>query len=93
MEVERAADVNGAGGEAVERSSNGGAIARRASTGAAAGGTQSKLSQFVVCGNLFEVDHKYVPIKPIGKGAYGVVWRVKTVPIFSILIMQVVYMC
>lgn len=27
-----------------------------------------------VCGSLFECPAKYQPIKPIGKGAYGVVW-------------------
>jgi hypothetical protein len=27
-----------------------------------------------VCGALFECPAKYLPIKPIGKGAYGVVW-------------------
>lgn len=32
-------------------------------------------SQYMVCGNLFEVLAKYVPpIRPIGKGAYGIVW-------------------
>lgn len=35
---------------------------------------RGNLSQFIVCGNLFEVDARYVPIKPVGKGAYGVVW-------------------
>ena len=30
-------------------------------------------SKFAVCGTVFEVDAKYAPIKPIGKGAYGVV--------------------
>ena len=34
------------------------------------------MSHFMVCGNLFEVQAKYTPIKPIGKGAYGVVWCV-----------------
>ena len=34
-------------------------------------------SSFMVCGNLFEVDAKYVPIKPIGKGAYGLVCSAK----------------
>ncbi|GAQ82056.1 Mitogen-activated protein kinase [Klebsormidium nitens] len=33
-----------------------------------------KYSQYMVCGNLFEVLAKYVPpIRPIGKGAYGIV--------------------
>ena len=27
--------------------------------------------------SLFEIDMKYVPIKPIGKGAYGVVYSAK----------------
>lgn len=29
---------------------------------------------FIVCGTKFEVDAKYKIIKPIGHGAYGVVW-------------------
>lgn len=29
---------------------------------------------FVVCGSVFDVGMDYAPIKPIGKGAYGVVW-------------------
>lgn len=36
-------------------------------------GKETPVSHFMVCGNLFEVDAKYTPIKPIGKGAYGVV--------------------
>lgn len=32
-----------------------------------------RYNHFLVCGQLFEVDAKYKPIKPIGKGAYGVV--------------------
>ena len=32
-----------------------------------------RFNHFIVCGQLFEVDAKYKPIKPIGKGAYGVV--------------------
>ena len=31
------------------------------------------MSSFMVCGNVFEVQSRYAPIKPIGKGAYGVV--------------------
>lgn len=31
--------------------------------------------QYNVYGNLFEVSAKYVPpIRPIGRGAYGIVW-------------------
>lgn len=31
--------------------------------------------QYNVCGNLFEVSRKYLPpIRPIGRGAYGLVW-------------------
>ncbi|KAK3284419.1 Mitogen-activated protein kinase 4b [Cymbomonas tetramitiformis] len=37
------------------------------------GAAGSKLAHFMVCGNLFEVDAIYNPIKPIGKGAYGIV--------------------
>jgi len=39
--------------------------------------SESLLTKFVVCGNLFEVKKKYVPIKPIGKGAYGIVCSAK----------------
>jgi len=35
--------------------------------------TGKRYNHFLVCGQLFEVDAKYKPIKPIGKGAYGVV--------------------
>jgi hypothetical protein len=31
---------------------------------------------FLVCGTRFDVDRKYKLIKPIGTGAYGVVWSV-----------------
>eukprot|EP00877_Chromochloris_zofingiensis_P006799 jgi/Chrzof1/2372/Cz11g12200.t1_MAPK4 len=34
----------------------------------------NEYNQFMVCGGLFECPAKYAPIKPIGKGAYGVVW-------------------
>ncbi|KAG2425741.1 hypothetical protein HYH02_014957 [Chlamydomonas schloesseri] len=34
-------------------------------------------NQFLVCGSLFECPAKYLPIKPIGKGAYGVVCSAK----------------
>jgi hypothetical protein len=37
------------------------------------------MSHFMVCGNLFEVQAKYTPIKPIGKGAYGVVCSARNV--------------
>lgn len=31
--------------------------------------------QYNVYGNLFEVSRKYVPpLRPIGRGAYGIVW-------------------
>ncbi|MEW5310096.1 MAG: hypothetical protein WDW38_001926 [Sanguina aurantia] len=33
----------------------------------------TEYNQFLVCGSLFECPAKYLPIKPIGKGAYGVV--------------------
>ena len=33
--------------------------------------------QYNVYGNLFEVSRKYVPpIRPVGRGAYGIVWYV-----------------
>ena len=37
------------------------------------------MSSFVVCGNVFEVQSRYAPIKPIGKGAYGVVCSARDV--------------
>lgn len=30
--------------------------------------------QYNVYGNLFEVSKKYVPLRPVGRGAYGIVW-------------------
>jgi mitogen-activated protein kinase 1/3 len=33
--------------------------------------------QYTLYGNLFEVSSKYVPpLRPIGRGAYGIVWLV-----------------
>lgn len=33
--------------------------------------------QYNICGNLFEVSSKYVPpIRPVGRGAYGIVWYI-----------------
>ena len=52
----------------VERESGGSSVRRRAVT-----------SKFAVCGTVFEVDAKYAPIKPIGKGAYGVVCSAREV--------------
>lgn len=40
---------------------------------------ESATSKFAVCGTVFEVDAKYAPIKPIGKGAYGVVCSARDV--------------
>ena len=37
------------------------------------------MSHFMVCGHLFEVQARYAPIKPIGKGAYGVVCSARDV--------------
>mmetsp|Transcript_2583 Transcript_2583/g.7327 ORF Transcript_2583/g.7327 Transcript_2583/m.7327 type:complete len:397 (+) Transcript_2583:376-1566(+) len=36
-------------------------------------------NHFMVCGNLFECPAKYTPIKPIGKGAYGVVCSARNI--------------
>ena len=34
-----------------------------------------RYAQYNVYGNLFEVTSKYVPpIRPIGRGAYGIIW-------------------
>ena len=41
--------------------------------------TQAGMTSFVVCGNVFEVQSRYAPIKPIGKGAYGVVCSARDV--------------
>jgi len=51
----------------------------RDTAGKSDNGDELKVSHFMVCGNLFEVDAKYTPIKPIGKGAYGVVCSAKDV--------------
>ena len=37
------------------------------------------MCNFQVCGNMFEVQARYAPIKPIGKGAYGVVCSARNV--------------
>lgn len=37
-------------------------------------GENTNYRTFVVCGVKFTVDRKYKLIKPIGHGAYGVVW-------------------
>ena len=50
----------------------GGGGAAAAGGGGGAGGGGAK-NQFLVCGALFEVDARWRPVKPIGKGAYGVV--------------------
>lgn len=34
----------------------------------------ARTSSFMVCGTRFDIDAKYSLIKPIGQGAYGVVW-------------------
>lgn len=44
-----------------------------AAAAAASGGDRAHVS-FLVCGTRFDVDRKYKLIKPIGTGAYGVVW-------------------
>ncbi|GFH26121.1 mitogen-activated protein kinase [Haematococcus lacustris] len=36
--------------------------------------TNREYNSFLVCGSVFECPAKYLPLKPIGKGAYGVVW-------------------
>ena len=38
-----------------------------------------QMCNFQVCGNMFEVQARYAPIKPIGKGAYGVVCSARNV--------------
>ncbi|KAL6747738.1 mitogen-activated protein kinase [Haematococcus lacustris] len=35
--------------------------------------TNREYNSFLVCGSVFECPAKYLPLKPIGKGAYGVV--------------------
>ncbi len=51
---------------------------RRAQRSAMRSGVNSPLAPAAttqqVCGSLFECPAKYAPIKPIGRGAYGVVW-------------------
>jgi hypothetical protein len=43
-------------------------------------------TQYNIYGNLFEVSSKYCqPIRPIGRGAYGIVWSVLTPLYFSAL--------
>ena len=33
-------------------------------------------NSYMVCGTRFDIDNKYTLVKPIGQGAYGVVWYV-----------------
>ena len=40
---------------------------------------QPQYNHFLVCGNQFCVDAKYTPLKPLGKGAYGVVCSARDV--------------
>lgn len=41
-----------------------------------------KYARYNLYGNLFEVSSKYVPpIRPIGRGAYGLVWLVRIHPL------------
>ena len=44
--------------------------------GVVGAGTQQQrnVASFMVCGTRFDVDSRYSLIKPIGQGAYGVVW-------------------
>lgn len=45
-----------------------------------------KYVQYNVYGNFFEVSSKYVPpIRPIGRGAYGIVWWVSFLLLFLIM--------
>jgi hypothetical protein len=54
-------------------SSNDGAHALPVDHSQQASTTKQHVS-FLVCGTRFDVDRKYKLIKPIGTGAYGVVW-------------------
>jgi len=57
----------------MESSSSGGASAEHSVRGIPTHG--GRYVQYNVYGNLFEVSRKYVPpIRPIGRGAYGLVW-------------------
>lgn len=39
--------------------------------------------QYNILGSFFEVPAKYVPpIQPVGRGAYGIVWYVFSIPFF-----------
>lgn len=43
--------------------------------------------QYNIFGNVFEVTAKYKPpILPIGKGAYGIVWSARTLPLSPLLV-------
>lgn len=71
-------DAAGGGGAAGAGAGAGGAAAAAA---AAEGNIQGvpthggQYTQYNIFGNLFEVSVKYVPpIRPIGRGAYGIVW-------------------
>jgi len=53
---------------------SGDAAAAAAAGSAAPVDSQRGHTSFLVCGTRFDVDRKYKLIKPIGTGAYGVVW-------------------
>ena len=72
-------DENGAGDDVVRAARAKRRKARRDREGRSGRGTAAATSKFAVCGTVFEVDAKYAPIKPIGKGAYGVVCSARDV--------------
>lgn len=46
--------------------------------------------QYNIYGNLFEVPRKYIPpIRPVGRGAYGIVWYEASLLCFFLLILLV----
>lgn len=54
--------------------------------------------QYSLYGNLFEVSSKYVPpLRPIGRGAYGIVWLVSLSQLpflfFLMLWIKLTYLC
>jgi hypothetical protein len=69
-------DASGSG-EDTDMDGGGGGVGTQ--TGSMAPHHSGDYTQYNIYGNSFEVSSKYCqPIRPIGRGAYGIVWSVLT---------------
>ncbi|KAI8466684.1 MAG: mitogen-activated protein kinase 8 [Monoraphidium minutum] len=69
----RGAAGSGCTGAALRKSVDAAAAAAAAAEAGCDDVYSNEYNQFMVCGSLFECPSKYAPIKPIGRGAYGIV--------------------